>query len=187
MQYSGFWRRDFASAIDALILTLPMILLNAVLPFLAYIFCTLLYRPFFESSPLQATPGKALMGIAIVNEADGGRISLRTALIRTLLTYISSAILGIGYIISLFTEKRQTLHDLLTQTVVIRRIPIEVNFFDVWWNEVKPLLDSSKSISATTNPEVSTKTLEELYKLYQSGAITESDYLQKKDEILKKI
>lgn len=200
MEYAGFWRRAAALFIDGLILLIPSAILGSALPVLGSFLCFLAYRPVFESSPLQATPGKALMGLAVINELDGGRISLKTAFVRSLLTFVSGAFFCIGYFMAIFTQKNQTLHDLVAQTVVIRKEAAEVNFFQVWWDEIKkiinyqsPPIDAASSYStsspssSTTSPEASTHTLEELYKLYQTGALTEQEYQAKKEEILKRI
>jgi uncharacterized RDD family membrane protein YckC len=196
MEYGGFWRRFAATWIDGLILLIPSVFLSSVLPYLGGFLCFLAYRPFFESSELQATPGKAIMGLAVVSEKDGKKITLQTAFVRSLLTFVSSAILFIGYIIMLFTSKKQTLHDIIAQTVVIRREPLECNYFQVWWYEVKQMIGYQNSV-ITTSPSSRTQNsdpnltethkLEELFKLYQSGAITEEEYLRKKEEILKRI
>jgi uncharacterized RDD family membrane protein YckC len=84
-----------------------------------------LYFACFESSNLQGTPGKRLMGI-LVTDLDGERISFGSATGRYLGKIISGLILGIGYLIALFTPKKQALHDLIAGTVVIiRKKPTE--------------------------------------------------------------
>jgi uncharacterized RDD family membrane protein YckC len=182
MQYAGFWRRFAAVLIDGLFLSLPCLALSIIFPF-GVVFASLIYKPVFEASPLKATPGKALMGIVVVSES-GQRLSLRQAFIRYLASFFSSLLLMCGYLMSLFTEKRQTLHDIIAETVVIHEKSPEVNYFSVWLGEFKKLwgkLDLSPS--QTNNLE----TLEQLHKLFQTGAITEQEYLSKKEEILSKV
>lgn len=76
------------------------------------------YFALFESSRLQATPGKLILGIR-VTDLVGKRISLLRATGRFFGKIVSGQILLIGYIMAAFTEKKQALHDLLASTVVV--------------------------------------------------------------------
>jgi len=79
----------------------------------------LLYFTLFWSSKFQGTPGKILLGLKIV-DANGNKISYSTALIRYISTFISSLLLGIGYLWIIFDGKKQALHDKLASTYVIK-------------------------------------------------------------------
>ena len=79
----------------------------------------LLYFTLFWSSKFQGTPGKILLGLKIV-DANGNKISYSTALIRYISTFISSLLLGIGYLLIIFDGKKQALHDKLASTYVIK-------------------------------------------------------------------
>jgi len=79
-----------------------------------------LYFASFESSSMQATPGKRLLGMK-VTDLDGDPISFGMATGRFLGKIISTLILLIGYLMAAFTAKRQALHDLIAGTVVIMR------------------------------------------------------------------
>ena len=81
-----------------------------------------LYFAGFESSSMQGTPGKKIMGI-MVTDSDGDRISFGMATGRFLGKGISALILGIGYLIAFFTPKKQALHDFIAGTIVIRNQP----------------------------------------------------------------
>lgn len=145
MNYAGFWRRFAASLIDGLILSIPGFLLGGAIKVLAVgiginFILSLFYFPFFESSTMQATPGKALMSLAVTSE-QGNRLSFKAALIRFLGRYLSMIVLYIGYIMQLFTEKRQTLHDVLSESVVVNRPPADVNYFTVWKQQLKDVID----------------------------------------------
>ena len=87
---------------------------------------------------MSATPGKALLGIAVLGE-DGSPISYKKAAIRYLTSYLSMAIMFIGYLMQPFTAKRQTLHDMLSVTVVVRKESADVNYFVVWSQHLKEL------------------------------------------------
>lgn len=141
MTYAGFWKRATASFIDGLILILPSLVftggstyLSGINPFFgisANVILGFLYKPFFESSELSATPGKALMNIVVLQE-NGEVISFKQACIRFFCTYLSSAIALIGYIIQPFTSKKQCLHDIIAETIVIERKSEDLNYFSVW-------------------------------------------------------
>lgn len=84
-----------------------------------------LYYSAMESSREQATVGKRIMGI-IVCGSDGRRLSFPRAAIRTLAKVLSLMICGVGYIMPLLTLRRQALHDVLTDAVVVRTCRTEV-------------------------------------------------------------
>lgn len=135
-RYAGFWHRFAALFIDGLILLIPNIVLNHVLPVVGSVLLVLFYKPIFESSPLLATPGKSLMGIIVLSE-DGGRLNYKQALIRTLMSFVSGMCLLLGYFLSLFTERHQALHDLVAGSIVIYQDMPKENYFDIWLNEMK--------------------------------------------------
>jgi len=77
----------------------------------------LLYNAAFECSPFQATPGKALLQLKI-SSVDGQRISFWKAVLRNLIKPFSIIMLFMGYIMMFFNKKSQTLHDLITNSIV---------------------------------------------------------------------
>ena len=77
-----------------------------------------LYFAIFESSRRQATPGKMMLGI-FVTDIYGRRISFLRALGRTLGKVLSKAFCYLGYILALFTDRSQALHDMLANTLVL--------------------------------------------------------------------
>ena len=151
VEYAGFWRRFIAYIVDRFIIGIPFsIIILAFLvpsiiamcssppdpdqiPFAVISFVLgwlwlialvliahLLYFTFFESSKLQATPGKMLIGI-IVTDLQGQRISFLRALGRNLGKVLSHMLLNIGFIMAGFTARRQALHDLLAETLVVMK------------------------------------------------------------------
>ncbi|NOT35295.1 MAG: zinc-ribbon domain-containing protein [Candidatus Eisenbacteria bacterium] len=149
-RYAGFWRRFFALWVDSLllcVLQLPVSLtIGQDLPFLfgsnglpdfdaltASIgalaltnACTLLiswlYYALLESSATQATLGKLLLGVR-VTDLEGRRIGFGRASLRWLARFVSNLTFGIGYVMAAFTSRRQTLHDLMTNTLVVKGRP----------------------------------------------------------------
>lgn len=128
LPYASFWRRVLAYLIDTLIYFVMLVIQSflmveflydrfgdilVIIPLLTYFF----YKTLMESSKLQATVGKLILKIK-VTDLNGDRISFARATGRFFGMYLSS-ILCIGYILVFFTEKKQTLHDMLANTLVI--------------------------------------------------------------------
>lgn len=82
-----------------------------------------LYYALLESSPLQASLGKRICGLKVVNQ-DGKRMSFLRASLRFLAVFVSYATL-IGHFLIFFNLKRQTLHDKLARVHVIEQIKVE--------------------------------------------------------------
>ena len=152
LRYAGFWRRVAASFIDTVLVLLVILPLlagsiftgvalmrrglseNPAAAFLEHALRYLLwmtlafgrwiYCAAFESSRRQATPGKAALGIR-VTRLDGSRVSFARASGRYWGQFLSIASLGIGYLMAGFTQRKQTLHDMLARCVVIRKASAE--------------------------------------------------------------
>ncbi len=200
MVYSGFWRRFVASFLDGLIMLIPAWILGMLLPYVGGIILGLIYKPVFEASALKGTPGKAMMGMVVLSES-GERLTLKQAYIRYFCSILSGLVLCIGYLMNLFTAKRQTLHDMIAESVVVNQESPDLNYFQVWKSEMKVLFNrlsgdattvsnaassvSSTSISAQS-ADVS-KAIEDLHRLFQSGALSQAEYDAKKQELLSKI
>ncbi len=78
-----------------------------------------LYFAGLESSPWQATLGKRFFGMKVTT-VEGRSISFPRALIRFLLKFFSGFLFGLAYLVCLFTERKQALHDILINTVVLK-------------------------------------------------------------------
>jgi uncharacterized RDD family membrane protein YckC len=83
------------------------------------IFGSWLYEAFMLSSPYQATLGKMIFGMK-VTDLYGNRLSFARATGRHFAKWLSGMILGIGYFMVGFTERKQGLHDILAETLVRR-------------------------------------------------------------------
>ncbi len=79
-----------------------------------------LYFALMESSANQATLGKMAVGIK-VTDLNGDPISFMKATGRHFAKIISGLIMLIGYIMVIFTEKRQGLHDILAGALVLKK------------------------------------------------------------------
>jgi uncharacterized RDD family membrane protein YckC len=203
MVYSGFWRRFVASFLDGLIMLIPAWIIGLLVPYVGGIVLGLLYKPVFEASALKGTPGKAMMGMIVLSES-GERLTLKQAYIRYFCSILSGLVLFIGYFMNLFTAKRQTLHDMIAECVVVNQEPPDLNYFQVWKQEVTVLFNrlsgdasavsnDGSSVVTTAAPSIAaqsadvSKAIEDLHKLFQSGALSQAEYDEKKQELLKKI
>jgi uncharacterized RDD family membrane protein YckC len=72
------------------------------------------------TSSWQGTLGKKLVGIKVINES-GVTLTTQQAASRFFLSLVSIILLGIGYLMPLWTQKKQALHDMIMKTVVIRK------------------------------------------------------------------
>ena len=86
--------------------------------FLAYVF----YFVKLETGPQQATLGKMMLGIKIVDASTGQRISVGQSLGRFVVKNLFSGwFFAIGFLMALFTEKKQALHDMAGGTLVVKK------------------------------------------------------------------
>jgi uncharacterized RDD family membrane protein YckC len=79
-----------------------------------------LYYAMMESSEQQATLGKQAMKI-YVTDMQGSRISFGQATGRHFAKIISAVIIYIGFIMAGFTDKKQALHDIIANCLVLKR------------------------------------------------------------------
>ncbi len=67
-----------------------------------------------------ATPAKMLLGLKIVRASDGGKMGIGRSIVR-FLAYIPVLLtLGIGFLWTAFDKRKQSLHDKIAGTVVIK-------------------------------------------------------------------
>ncbi len=88
----------------------PAILLSLVIAWLYFAVC--------ESSAWQGTLGKLALGIR-VTDLQGQRISFPRALGRYAAKLLSFLILGIGFLMVAWTQRKQGLHDMIVDTLVL--------------------------------------------------------------------
>jgi uncharacterized RDD family membrane protein YckC len=77
-----------------------------------------LYSALLQSSSRQATVGKIALNLIITDEA-GNRISFARASGRYFAGILNVLTLGIGYLMVIWTPKKQALHDRIAGTVVV--------------------------------------------------------------------
>jgi uncharacterized RDD family membrane protein YckC len=141
--YAGFWRRFVASLIDGILMNIVQMIVSTVFGVSAFsgfdtekfangispslIIANILslgigvaYYAYFESSEKQATLGKQAMGL-VVTDLNGERLSVMNAVGRYFAKIPSALILGIGYFMQPFTDKKQALHDMIAGTLVYKK------------------------------------------------------------------
>lgn len=143
--YGGYWRRVAAAFLDLVVVMLAFTVIimfldlivarlaptlvfliidfgDVVFAIAAVVFVVLYfgYSTYLNSSSWQATPGKLAMGVK-VTDLEGKRISFLRSVGRFFAMFFSNVTLGIGYVIAAFTDKRQTLHDIVAGTLVVRK------------------------------------------------------------------
>jgi uncharacterized RDD family membrane protein YckC len=144
--YGGFWRRGAAWLIDAVLLTIGLAVLWIILSVFALfgllssgqditdsnltgvqlavlviaVVLAWLYYAGLESSGWQATIGKRLMHL-VITDLHGRRVSFGRATGRYFGKIVSALVLFVGYLMVVFSERRQGLHDLMAGTLVVRQ------------------------------------------------------------------
>ena len=143
-EYAGFWLRVWAGAIDVTLEALAALSLTVIVGFaikiyvsksglspitgsyltgIAFIFLlsvgAWLYCAFTESSEWRATLGKRIIGLQVVT-SSGGKLSFGQASVRHFMKFLSLFTAGVGFVMAGWTKRCQALHDMPSDTVVIK-------------------------------------------------------------------
>jgi len=121
--YAGFWKRFAAILIDGIIISAASAMFTAGTMGMGWVSIFVLpwlYEAVMLSSEKQATLGKMALGIAVTDLA-GGRISFGRATGRHFAKWVSALLLGVGFLMAAFTEKKQALHDMMAETLVVNK------------------------------------------------------------------
>ena len=143
-EYAGFGLRFLAGAVDVALEALGALVITVVLDLIlrhfgrfvgidrwdAKVFAGFAYIPilavgswlycaFMESSSWQATVGKRLLWLQVIT-TGGERISFGAATARHFMKFLSLFCLMIGFLMPLWTKRRQALHDMPSDMLVIR-------------------------------------------------------------------
>lgn len=95
------------------------LLFNIFLQFLSFGIGVIYYIT-LETSTNQGTWGKQIVGIK-VTDLEGNRITVGRALGRYFARTLSGCTCGIGFLFPLFTEKKQTLHDMIAGCLALKK------------------------------------------------------------------
>lgn len=85
-----------------------------------YQLVALAYFVVLETSPKQGTWGKQIVGIK-VTDLEGQRITIGRAIGRYFAKIITGFTCGIGLLMPLFTDKKQTLHDMIAGCLALKK------------------------------------------------------------------
>lgn len=146
---AGFWKRAAGYCVDAFVVSIAAQIVQTVLVvgfmgmnmasftanpesmftsaggillvlsiYLLPLLLFLIYYAAFHASARQATLGKLAVGIKVVR-GDGRRISLARSVARFFASILSGLLFCIGYLMAAFTERKQALHDMICDTLVV--------------------------------------------------------------------
>ncbi len=184
-EYASISRRLLAFVLDSLIIAIPLAIGAHILPVIGGVIVWFFYAPLMESSELRATPGKNLVGIQ-VTDLSGRRISLKMALLRNALKAVSFLFVFLGCFVALFTRRKQALHDIFADTIVVYGRS-EQSIPDTWMKTVRELFSSDVSSSNDSGGKSEKSTLEQLERLQslrEKGALSEEEFQKAKAAIL---
>jgi|GEM_PF-2977215 len=130
--YAGLGNRIIAALLDILILFFPLLFIEILLfdniedpsnyfamNVIAVIVWTLYYGV-TESSERQATLGKQICGLKVIDK-EGKRPSFIVAALRFLAQTISAIPLGFGYLAITLNDRNQAWHDMMLRCYVIKK------------------------------------------------------------------
>lgn len=100
-----------AAGLFAGLAILPVLLIASIGP--------IVYEVFMISSSRQATFGKILMKIKVVDQ-QGQRLTVGAAIGRTLIKYLTVNFCFLLWLWPLFNDKEQALHDIIVNDLVVR-------------------------------------------------------------------
>ena len=120
--YAGVWKRFFAFLIDAAVFVILLWALTQMAGIttasVAMVVIIWLYYALMESSPVQASLGKIIMGLKVVDRR-GRRLTFWQATERILSKLVTNITFYFGFFVAAFDHKKQTLHDRISHSTVI--------------------------------------------------------------------
>lgn len=81
----------------------------------------LVYYTALEGSSLQGTLGKKVLGLVVL-DTDEQPIGYVRAFLRNLAKFLSASLCYAGFFMAFFTERKQGLHDMITGSLVMRKV-----------------------------------------------------------------
>lgn len=126
LNYGDLGKRIVASIIDSLVLGFIGFVLGlgfgliglGIVAVIIAPFISWLYFILMEGGSYHATVGKRAMGLYVA-DYNGRGITYSTAILRLIGKLLSGFILGIGYLMGFFSERKQCLHDMIAKTYVL--------------------------------------------------------------------
>jgi uncharacterized RDD family membrane protein YckC len=112
---AGWWRRLVGYLVDILVTTALGLALHGF-----GLLVAAAYWIFFVGYPGNATLGMRALGMHVVPADGREQVTYMDALIRWLMMLVSGAVFGLGYLWAAWDPKRQTWHDKVAHTLVVR-------------------------------------------------------------------
>jgi uncharacterized RDD family membrane protein YckC len=124
--YSGFWRRFLAALLDGFIVGSVGALLSGATGGssavgLINVVIGVAYYAYLEGTRGQ-TVGKMAVGVRVVDVDTGEMIGIARGIGRYFARILSGLALGLGYLWMLWDPRKQTWHDKLARSIVIRTL-----------------------------------------------------------------
>ncbi len=155
LEYAGFWLRVWAGSIDVALEALVALLVIAIMDVtmriisprfglspitaryvtgIAFIIVLAigawLYCAFAESSSWRATVGKRIVGLQVVT-SSGGQLSFGQATVRHFMKFLSLFTAAVGFMMAGWTKRRQALHDMPSDSIVVRVAEPSLSLFGI--------------------------------------------------------
>jgi uncharacterized RDD family membrane protein YckC len=154
LEYAGFWVRVGAGLVDGLLEALTALLVTLIVDLImrivnpiyglspitaqyatgiAFIFVLTigawLYCAFAESSKYRATIGKRIFGLEVLT-SSGGPLSFGQASVRHFMKFLSLFTATVGFMMAGWTKRRQALHDMPQDCIVVRVAKPSLSIFN---------------------------------------------------------
>lgn len=127
---AGFWLRFLGFFIDSVVLGVAAGALGVLLGLevdlrmqrverLEWILGAV-YFTYLHATAAAQTVGNLAAGVRVLDADSGMPVSYGRALLRYLVSFVSGVVLGLGYFWMLWDERKQTWHDKVANTVVVK-------------------------------------------------------------------
>lgn len=129
-ELAGFWIRALANICDGIMVGLITLPISIIMSATSGTTNTLLgYVQFIAGLGVLSywvgtqggSPLRRKLGVFIIDENDGSFIGSQRAVIRIAMSWVSGLCLLIGYLSMLWNPRKQTWHDRVARSVVVRR------------------------------------------------------------------
>lgn len=116
VRYAGFWIRVLADILDTLVLLIPAVILDFIIPLAGSLGLWIVYKGLLLANWNGQTLGKRACGIRVVSD-NLTPCSTGQAFGRTFAEIVSALVFCIGYIMAGFDGRKQALHDKMAGTL----------------------------------------------------------------------
>jgi uncharacterized RDD family membrane protein YckC len=124
LEFGGFWLRVAAYIIDVGILGIVAVILSSALGAAGQAMGALIFMAYFIGlwGTTGQTIGMMLLGLHVVRNLDGGKITWGNVVLRFVGSLVAFACIYIGVIWVAFDSRKRGWHDMIGGTVVVRKV-----------------------------------------------------------------